>query len=43
MTPGDKQTGGYYTYGQKWRESSYEGVMWITDYKTELDASDLDY
>lgn len=43
LTPGDKVVGGYYEWEDQWKQTSYEGVMWLTDYTTEFDAQDLAY
>ena len=42
MTSGDEVTGGHYGYDRSWIESSYSGVMWITDYQTEFSIEDLE-
>jgi hypothetical protein len=42
MTSGDEITGGHYGYDGNWIDSSYSGVMWITDYKTEFSNEELE-
>jgi len=43
MSSGDSYEGGHYLYDNTWLSQSHEGVMWLTDYKSDFDEDALSY
>lgn len=38
LTPGEKETGGFYDFGGDWTELEHEGIQWVTNFESLTDS-----